>query len=89
MLRKAADRYSLWQRKTLILVVPILLIDVGMSISTGRHQDYTTPLRWTLLVQLAYIPLLAVSFLVGVWIWYHRQRPLREGALSLLAELKE
>lgn len=89
MLRKAADRYSLWQRKTLILIVPLLLIDAGISISSSRHQDYMSPVKWALIVQLTYVPLLCISFLIGVWIWYRRQKPLRERALSLLAELKD
>jgi hypothetical protein len=89
MLEKAAERYRLWQRKTLILVVPLLLVDAAVSISTGRHQHFTDPYRWALLVQLVYIPLISVSFLVGVAIWYYKQRPIREGALRLLAELRE
>ena len=89
MLQKAAERYRLWQRKTLVLVVPLLLVDAAVSISTGRHQHFTDPYRWVLLVQMVYIPLISVSFLIGVAIWYYKQRPIREGALRLLAELRE
>jgi len=88
MLEKAVKRYALQHRKSLILIIPLLLIDCGITITFYRHLDVFSPLQRIGLVQVVYIPTLILSYLIGVWIWYKRQKPIRDKALRLLEELK-
>lgn len=87
MLQMAAKRYSLRNRKSLIMIIPLLLIDIGITISFSQHREMFTPGKWIWVVQVVYIPVLAISFLIGVWIWYRRQKPIRDRTLKLLDEL--
>jgi hypothetical protein len=88
MLQKAANRYKLRNRKTLIIIIPVLLIDAGITISIFQRYTAFTPWERIGLVQIMYIPTLIISFLIGVWIWYKKQKPLRDEALKLLDELR-
>lgn len=86
MLEKAATRYSLRKRNSLIIIIPLILIDVGLTLSFSQ-RDIFSPAKMILVVQLVYIPVLVIAFLIGVWIWYKRQKPLRDRALKLREEL--
>lgn len=86
MLEKAATRYSLRKRNSLIIIIPLILIDVGLTLSFSQ-RDIFSPAKIILVVQLVYIPVLVIAFLIGVWIWYKRQKPLRDRALKLREEL--
>jgi|WetSurSiteA1Bulk_404760.scaffolds.fasta_scaffold01118_3 hypothetical protein len=87
MLQKAAERYRLQYRKTWVVIFPLLFIDAGMTITF--YQRFTAYAPWKIigLVQLVYIPTLILGFLIGVLIWYKRQKPLRDAAIKLLDEL--
>ena len=86
MLEKAATRYSLKKRNSLIIIIPLALIDVGLTLSYA-HRGIFSPDQWIWGGQLVYFSVLAIAFLIGVWIWYKRQKPLRDKALKLLEEL--
>jgi len=88
MLKKAADRYSLQYKKLWITIFPVLLIDAGVTISFFQRLSNYAPWERIGLVQLLYIPTMIISALIGIWIWYKRQKPLRDGALKLLEELE-
>ncbi len=87
MLKKAAERYSFQYKNTWWVIPPLLLIDAGITISLfHRIAGFTTWERIGL-VQLVYVPIMIIAFLIGVLIWYKRQKPLRDAALKLLDEL--
>jgi len=88
MLMKAADRYELKLKKIWIVIIPVLLIDAGITISIFKGFTAFTSWERIGLVQLFYLPTMCISFLIGIAIWYKRQKPLRDEALKLLKELQ-
>lgn len=89
MLRKAAKRYELWQAKTYLTLVPILLCAIGFSFSAQKGFPFADlPVR--ILVAFGSILfILSCSFIVGYFIWRKRQKPLRDKALAILKEISE
>jgi len=88
MLRNAAKRYQLKTKKLLALLIPILLMDAGLTLSLYNDLLPMTPLNRVLIVQVFYIPTMTISALIGVWIWSKKQKPLRDNALKLIKELE-
>ncbi len=88
MLQKAVQRYQLQYRKTWIVIFPLLLIDAGTTLSFFPRLSLYSAWERIGLVQLIYIPTLIIATLIGVLIWYKRQKPLRDEARKLLDELK-
>ncbi len=88
MLRKAAKRYSLNVKKYLVLLIPIILMDAGLTISFFGDLLPISPLKRILIIQAVYIPVMTISALIGIWIWYKTQKPLRDNALKLIEELE-
>jgi uncharacterized membrane protein YidH (DUF202 family) len=89
MLRNAAKRYKLWQLKTYLIIIPVGLISVAASLTIQKgipHSDLTMRL---LIVFSGYILLNIVGFFIGYLIWRKRQKPLRDKALPLLAEIEK
>ena len=90
MLRKAAQRYEIWQTKTAKAVSPAILAAIGVSLTSEEMIPNIddTKLRIALAFG-AYLLLLCAGFGVGYLIWYKRQKPLRDHALRLLEELEK
>lgn len=88
MLRKVAKRYQLKAWKFLVLAIPILLMDAGLTISFYEDLLPMTPLDRILLVQVIYIPVMVTSGIIGYLIWRRKQKPLRDRALELIKELE-
>lgn len=89
MLRKAAQRYELWQNKTYFIAIPVLLFCFGFSFSVAEWMpgaDFLS--RYTFAFFLIAI-VFSISFFVGYLIWRKRQKPLRDRALSLLEEIEK
>jgi hypothetical protein len=89
MLTKAANRYRLWQRKTYLTIVPVILICFATSFSLEHlipNPDQTTRL---LIVFFGYLVTLCLAFFIGYIVWSKRQKPLRDKALALLAEMEK
>jgi hypothetical protein len=89
MLRKAASRYQLWQSKTYMTIFPVIMICFATSFSLEHlipNPDQTTRL---LIVFFGYLATLCCAFFVGYFIWRKRQKPLRDKALALLAEIEK
>jgi hypothetical protein len=89
MLRKAAKRYELKSKKLLILSVPILLMDIGLTLSFYEDLLPMTPLNRVLIIQVFYIPLMTISGVIGYFVWRNKQKPLRDNALKLIDELEK
>ena len=88
MLQKAADRYSFQYKNMWVVIFPLLLIDAGLTLSICQRYTAFTVWERIGLVQLVYIPVLTISFLIGLLFWYKQQKPLRDAALKLLEELR-
>lgn len=88
MLRKTADRYRLKVEKLLTLIIPILLMDVGVTLRFYNDLLPMSPLNRILVVQAVYIPVFAISAFIGILIWRKKQKPLRDRALELIKELE-
>jgi cytochrome c oxidase subunit IV len=89
MLKKAAGRYDLKNRFSLWVILPLLLIDAGITVSYFQRLTGFAPWERIGLVQIIYIPVLLTAFLVGVLFWRKRQKPLRDTALILLKEFQD
>jgi len=88
MLRETSKRYRLRVDKLLILLIPILLMDVGVTLRFFNDLLPLSPLIRILVVQAIYIPVFTISALIGVLIWRKKQKPLRDRALELIRELE-
>ncbi|WP_297090845.1 hypothetical protein [uncultured Draconibacterium sp.] len=81
MLKKAAYRHKLFQWQALWALLAILFIDAGLVLNhTGDGNIWQT--------QIWFAPVLGLSFLVGVIWWYIQFKPLRDQALTLIAEIE-
>jgi len=88
MLTAVAKRYQLRISYFLIIFIPIVLMDVGLTLSFFEDLVSMSPLNRVLIVQTFYIPIMVISALIGILIWKHKQKPLRDKALELLKELE-
>jgi magnesium-transporting ATPase (P-type) len=86
MLKKAAYRYKIFHFRTAIMIFPLILIDLGMFLIGSDIGFMKT--ENLLYGQLMFWGIMAISFSIGVMIWYKRQRPLRNQALELIRELE-
>lgn len=89
MLRNAAKRYKLWQLKTYLTIVPVLLVGVAAGFSIQEHIPHPEFVTRFLIAFAGYLAVICVSFFIGYLIWRKRQKPLRDKALSLLKEIEK
>lgn len=89
MLKEAAKRYKLFQRKTILATMPVLLIDVGMVLIIFEPGQPGSLMRTILITQALLIPSISIGLFIGVIIWRKRQKPLRDAALKMINELEE
>ena len=89
MLRKAARRYALWQSKTYLTIIPVLLCAIGFSFTAQRGFPYESQSLRILVAFGSILLILSCSALVGYFIWRKRQKPLRDKALAILEEMGE
>lgn len=90
MLRKAAQRYEIWQTKTAKAMFPAFLAAIGVCLSSEEMiPGIDDTIIRILLAFGAYIVMLGMGFAIGYLIWRKRQKPLRDHALLLLAELEK
>ncbi len=87
MLRKAADRYALWQTKTYLTIIPILLCAIGFSFSAQKGFPFEDLVMRILVGFGSILFFLCCGGFVGYLIWRKRQKPLRDKALELLREM--
>lgn len=88
MLRGVAKRYQLKARKFILLSIPILLMDVGLTLSFYEDLLPMEPINRVLIIQVFYIPVMTISGFIGYLVWRRKQKPLRDNALMLIEELE-
>ncbi|OFX89960.1 MAG: hypothetical protein A2W99_08645 [Bacteroidetes bacterium GWF2_33_16] len=89
MLAKAADRYKMKVKNFLILIPSLVLMDIGLTISFTYRLTSLEMMHKILLIQAIFIPVMLISGFIGYLIWRKRQKPLRDGALQMLKDLKD
>jgi len=87
MLAKAADRYKMKYKNFIILVPPLVLMDIGLTISFCYQLTSFELTNRIFLIQAIFIPVMVISGFIGYLIWKRRQKPLRDGALQMLKDL--
>lgn len=89
MLRKAVGRYALWQPKTYLTIIPMLLCALGFSFTAQRGFPFADREMRILVAFVSIFLILCCGVLVGYFIWRKRQKPLRDKALAILKEMGE
>ncbi len=90
MLRKAAQRYEIWQTKTAKAMFPAFLAAIGVALACEEMIPNIDDTATRIVVAfLVYSLMLGIGFSIGYLIWYKRQKPLRDHALRLLEELEK
>jgi len=89
MLKKAVNRYDLFQWRGFYILAPLILEGIGLNLM--MFDDFTSlePMSRILFFQMIYFIVIMIAFLVGYLIWKKRQKPLRDHALALLAEIEK
>jgi len=89
MLAKAADRYKMKYNNFIILVPPLVLMDIGLTISFCYQLTSFELTNRIFLIQAIFIPTIVISGFIGYLIWRKRQKPLRDRALQMIKDLNE
>ena len=89
MLRNVVNRYSLWQTKTYLTIIPALLCAIGFSFSAQKGFPFEDQTMRILVGFGSILFILCCSGFVGYLIWRKRQKPLRDKALKLIREMGE
>jgi len=89
MLKKGADRYKLSIPRILIVFLPVLIMDIGLTLNFYDEPFGGTSFNRVIIVQAIYLPVMFLSGYIGFKVWKKRQKPLRDEALKLLKELDE
>lgn len=88
MLRRAVKRYQFWQTKTYLTIIPIILVCFATSFSIEHLLPYPDQMLRMVIVFITYFAMLCVAFFIGYLVWRRRQKPLRDKALAMLAEME-
>ena len=81
MLKNAASRYKPFQFKGLWVILAVLFMDAGFSINSFAKNHIMT-------IQMIFLGSMLVGLLIGTIIWFIKQKPLRDNALRLIAEIE-
>jgi hypothetical protein len=88
MLRQVVKRYTLCQKKLLFMIFPLLLVDASMILMVVDSTNWSNLKERILWTQEIFISSLAVGAVVGITIWYIRQKPFLDSAKKMLKELE-
>ncbi len=89
MLKKGADRYKLTLPRNLVVFLPVLIMDIGLTLNFYDEPFGGTSFNRVLIVQAIYLPVMFLSGYIGFKVWKKKQKPLRDEALKMLKELGE
>ncbi len=85
MLTQVVVRYKLFHKKVVWSIAPVLCIDIGMVLMTLEGENI---FRNIILQQALIFGTFSIGLTIGTMIWRKRQKPLRDAALEMLAELQ-
>lgn len=80
VLKKAAYRYKPFQQRTIWLLLAIIPMDIGLCLNSSSNSS-------VLEVQVFFLGGMLLSTCIGLVYWYYKYKPLRDSALSLIAEI--
>ena len=81
MLKRAAQRYKPFRRKTLWIALALIFLDIGLCFSSYNQFN----ILW---LQVLFIGNLAVGLIIGLIIWKIKYKPFRDNVLSMTAEIE-
>lgn len=90
VLKKAVNRYKLFNVRQIPMLFVIILIDIGITISHVANHEYKTlsKLEVILIIQGIYYLAMLISFFIGYFIWRKRSKPIYLESLKLIKELE-
>ena len=88
MLRKAAQRYKLFQPRLIIALAAVLLINIASSLNKVVIPMTQDAISDIIQFQIIFAIAISVSFIIGLVVWHKRQKPIRKNALTLIKELE-
>jgi hypothetical protein len=88
LLKKAADRYKLSILRIVIVFLPVLIMDAGITLNFYNEPFGGNTFNRVLIIQAIYIPIMVIACYVGIIIWRKRQKPLADRALIMMKELE-
>jgi len=87
MLKKGADRYKLSIPRNLVVFLPVIIMDIGLTLNFYDEPFGGTSFNRVLIVQAIYLPVMFLSGYIGFKVWKKKKKPLRDEALKMLKEL--
>jgi hypothetical protein len=91
LLELTEKRYRFYSRKWIPVIIVVVLIDFGISLSlTGRNHMWSQdPMTKLLIIQALYWVTILISGFIGYLLWKKRSYPIWKDAKTLLSELKD
>lgn len=89
VLEKTVERFQFGGAKWIPVMIVVLLVDIGFSISYYHKFEYWDTAFWIkiLSIQAFYWGFMLVGGIIGYWRWIKRSRPIWKDAKTLLKEL--
>ncbi|MDR0659597.1 MAG: hypothetical protein LBG19_02095 [Prevotellaceae bacterium] len=81
MLKKAKKRYTPFGNGGALVIVPIILADIGLSITLSAIDMIT--------FQLLYFGVILFAMLMGLLVWKIKYKPLYDNICSLIKEINQ
>ena len=81
MLKKAAYRYQLFQKESIRVIIPLILIDIALTLDLMEDSSIIQ-------TQVIFWGLIMFGVLIGLLLWYTKYKPLRDQALQLIKEIE-
>jgi hypothetical protein len=82
MLKKAAYRYQPFQKRTVWILLALVLMDIGYTF------DWVNEPMSALTIQIVFWGVMFLAFIVGIIVWYIKYKPLHDEARRLLKEIE-
>jgi len=90
VLEKTVERFRFWGAKWIPVIIVVLLVDIGFTISYYHKFEYWDTAFWIkiLSIQAFYWGIMLAGGLIGYIRWLKRSKPIWKDAKTLLEELK-
>ncbi len=89
MLQMAKNRYRFWRPEMWFVLAGLIFVDVGSSLSFCEHMEGDLSWGYRMLIAHAVlVPIWIAAFVVGVWKYRRRSRPIYLFAREALADIE-